>query len=835
MVKPLKLKIKNIQLAGIGKEEKEKSPPAKEKVSKAKPKEKEALPETEESAPRKIRAKNRSSFGQVEESATTELPAQEGVEESKSEEVLAPEPAKSASAIEEVRESTSPAPPPPPLPAKSLPPEERQEKAEKLGPTGRHVKDFYQPPKKESRSTQTPSTPVSAATPSTAKPQERVQEKKPLPASTPTTAEEEEKKARKKVRDFKDVRPRKEMRVFETRSDDESERWRKRRPQKAERRSSDEPVIRPTKLKVRVPITIKDLASEMKLKSSEIIQKLFLQGMVCTLNDFLEDPTLLHFIGAEFSCEISIDSSEEERIEITKKTIQEEIDLSQSAELEIRPPVVAFMGHVDHGKTSLIDAIRKSNVAASEAGAITQHIGAFRCQTAVGSITILDTPGHEAFSEMRARGAEVTDIVVLVVAGDEGIREQTLEAIEHAKSAGVTIIVAINKSDKPNFNPENIYRQLSEANLLPEVWGGQIITVATSAVTGKGIPELLEMLALQAEVLELNANPHARARGTVLESELHKGYGPVATILIQNGTLRLNDAIVLDHLWGRVKTMRDEFGKPLTEASPAAPVRITGLSGVPEAGDSFIVVKSEKEAREIAEARVVGVKQKALLQKKVAPMESLLKQESDKEKKVLRLVLRTDVQGSMEALKASLGKIHSDKVVLDIIYSGVGEITESDIQLASASKAVILGFHSEVESRASTLIKELNVTVKLHDIIYHAVDDVRALMKELLDKIAEEKDCGKAEVKAVFKASQLGQIAGCQVIEGTIIRNNKVRVLRGQSVIWKGSIASLKRVKEDVREVKKGLECGILLDGFSDFQVGDILQAYEITYRTQEL
>lgn len=891
MAKQFKLKIKNIQLAqaaGIGKdkagkeaiekEEKVESLPpdvkSKEKPSKAKSREKEkekdkdkdkskVAPVAEEAAPRRIRAKSKSSFnaaGVEEAEEITEELAPVASEEIETEEVapqgsplleeLLPE-----SPVEEGDLPTEELPEAAPTKlepttkreatkgdlarpdylktdrVKTEPkseaapstPKERELRSEKLGPTGRHVKDLYQAPKV-----------APPAKPAVAAKKESPPPPKPKESGSPSVTEEDD-KARKKVREFKDLRPRREMRTFEARGDDEGERWRKRRPQKGGRSLSEEPIIRPTKLKVRVPISLKDLASEMKLKSSELIQKLFLQGMVCTLNDLLEDPVILVFIGNEFGCEITIDSSEEERIEITKKTIQEEILGAVAEDLQIRPPVVTFMGHVDHGKTSLIDTIRKSNVAASEAGAITQHIGAFRCQTAVGSITILDTPGHEAFSEMRARGAEVTDIVVLVVAGDEGIREQTKEAMHHAKTAGVTIIVAINKSDKPNFNAENIYRQLSEIELLPEVWGGQTITVNTSAVTGEGIPQLLEMLALQAEILELKADPKTRARGTVLESELHKGFGPVATILVQNGTLRLGDPIVLDRLWGRIKTMRDEFGKQLKEAGPSTPVAITGLSGIPEAGDSFIVVKSEKEARDIAEARATGVKQKSQLQKKIAPLESLQQLESDKEKKILKLILRADVQGSMEALKASLSKIQSDKASLDIIFSGVGEITESDVELAAASKAVIIGFHSEIETRASSLIKELAVVAKLHNIIYHAIDDVRALMKGLLEKIVEEKDTGKAEVKAVFKASQLGQIAGCQVIEGTILRNNKMRLLRGGKVLWKGSIASLKRVKEDVREVKKGLECGILLEGFNDFQVGDILQAYELVYHVQEL
>lgn len=846
MAKQLKLKIKNIQLgkaAGIEKEkpageEKEKLPKTKT-TAKPESKQPQATVPTEAQPPRR-KAKSKSSFGQaaekeeevevveevkepeVLEEKVTEI-SKESVEESLFKEVHEPiaetkpeikkeETVKIEPKIETRTQETKPE-------AKVLPkPPIRSET--RLGPTGRHIKDLLPPPKVEEPKKEAPKAEV---------------------VSPPSVEEEEDKGgAKKKVREFKDVKPlKREMRPFDARdrqglSEGEEERWRKKRPIKGMKRVEEE-VLRPTKLKIRIPISVKDLASEMKLKSSELIQKLFLQGMAYTVNDALIDETVIQFLGAEFGCEITIDTAEEDRIQITKKTTQEEIAATNQEELEYRPPVVAFMGHVDHGKTSLIDAIRKSNRVKYEAGAITQHIGAFRCKTASGDITILDTPGHEAFSAMRARGAEVTDIVVLVVAGDEGLREQTMEAIQHAKAAKVTIVVAINKADKPNFNAENVYRQLADIELLPEAWGGQTITVNTSAQTGEGIQKLLEMLALQAEILELKANPRSRARGTVLESELHKGMGPVATILVQNGTLRIGDAIVLENLWGRVKTMRNEFGENLKEAPPATPVEITGLSGVPEAGDPFIAVKDEKEARDIAEARSMGTKAKAMIQKKAPTLESLLQDDVAKGKKVLKLILRADVQGSLEALKTSMMKIHSEKVDVDIIFTGVGEITESDVQLAAASHAVIFGFHTQVESRASALIKEMAVTVRLHDIIYHAIDDVKGLMLGMLDKIAEEKDTGKAEVRAVFKASQLGMIAGCQVIEGTITRSNLMRVVRNGEVVWKGAISSLKRVKEDVKEVKKGLECGILLQNYNQVQVGDILQAYEIIYLTQEL
>lgn len=721
---------------------------------------------------------------------------------------------------------------------------------EKLGPTGRHIRDLL------------PKTPAPAPKPATQEVKEagghekaRVKPKAGEPAASIENVEEESAKKGPagakgpKFKEFRDIKPTKRTEPsgkFDARDRQglrggEDEQWRRRRA-KQTRYAQEDVTIRPTSLKLRLPISIKDLASEMKLKASQLISKLFLQGVVATLNDLLQDETTVQLLGHEFGCEITIDTSEEKRIRVTDQTIKEELQHAPPELLTKRPPVVAFMGHVDHGKTSLIDAIRKSNRAAGEAGAITQHIGAFRCQTSVGDIAILDTPGHEAFSAMRARGADVTDIVVLVVAGDEGLRQQSIEAMQHAKDAKVTIVVAINKSDKPNFNADNVYRQLAENDLLPEVWGGQTITVNCSATTGEGIQPLLEMLALQADVLELKANPQSRARGTVLESEMHKGMGSVATVLVQNGTLKRGDPLVFGRHWGRVKTMHDEYGRELQEAPPSTPVEITGLSGLPEAGEEFIVVKNEKEAQEIAQARHEGARQTNLQlqqQKKKLSVENLFQQASDAAgksgKKILNLILRADVQGSLEALKAALLKFESTKAEVNIIFAGVGEISESDVQLAAASKAVIIGFHTQVESHAEAFIKQLGVQLRLHDIIYHAVDDVKLLMAGLLEKLAREDEKGKAIVKATFKSSQTGIIAGCQVTEGTIYRNNQARLKRGNEVIWKGSIGSLKRVKEDVREVQKGMECGILLNNWTDILEGDIIETYEVTYIAQEL
>lgn len=751
--------------------------------------------------------------------------------------------------VEEMKEKAAPAAPHPER--KEIPVHVTPPPRDKLGPTGRHMRDYIRPaaaPIPSPRSVEASKVEAEGGDKGDrGKVKSKVKGFEEAPKAPKDSPEEEARKNNLKAAKFKEFRDIKPARKVETRqfdardrqglrTTDEDQHWRKRKAKQRQFLQEDS-TIRPTSIKVRLPVSIKDLAEKMKLKASQLVGKLFLQGVVATLNDLLEDETTIQLLGQEFGCEITIDTVEEKRIQITDKTIKEELMQSPPEELILRPPVVTFMGHVDHGKTSLIDAIRKSNRVSGEAGAITQHIGAFRCHTAVGDIAILDTPGHEAFSAMRARGADVTDIVVLVIAGDEGLRQQTIEAIQHARAANVIIVVAINKSDKPNFDQENVYRQLSEQELLPEAWGGQTITVNCSAVTGQGIPELLEMLALQAEILELKANPTMRARGTVLESEMHKGMGSVATILVQNGTLRRGDSLVFGELFGRVKTMHDEYGKELQEAGPSTPVEITGLSGLPKAGQEFIVVKNEKEAREIAEARFKGAHQTNLLQqqKKKVSMENILQQASAVSKKILNVVIRADVQGSLEALKVALLKIESDKADLNIIFAGVGEVSESDVQLAAASKAVIIGFHTQIEGHAEPLVKQLGVQVRLHNIIYHAIDDVKVLMAGLLEKLAQETEKGKALVKATFKSSHAGIIAGCQVIEGTIHRNNHVRIRRGQEVIWKGTISSLKRVKEDVREVTKGLECGIILNNYSDMLENDVIEAYEVTYITQEL
>ncbi|BAE81314.1 translation initiation factor IF-2 [Chlamydia felis Fe/C-56] len=876
LTKNLKLKIKNAQLtkaAGLDKlkqklaqagssDTKNSSEKPSAKVAEKVVKKKSvvdpsvsATPESvsSETSPRRIRAKNRSSF--VSEDLEVSSPVPVDSDTTSSMPPVEEEIASSTDSEPEVIEVTQPPieeksevvtkVPPTPLKepevvVKKDPPKSVVGIKSNFGPTGKHINHLlaktFKAPKKEDKPA-----PKERSGQAQAKPQqssEASSENKPHSpnnnrSSQPFYRRDTSKKPGSDFRDRakKDDNPKaftgRDRYGLNDGSDDDK--WRKKRVQKTKKHYDEHTIQRPTHIKVPLPITIKDLAAEMKLKASELIQKMFIHGMTYVVNDVLDNETTVQFIGLEFGCTIDIDSSEQDKLCIESNTVKEEIQETDPSKLIIRPPIVAFMGHVDHGKTTLIDSLRKSNIAAVEAGAITQHMGAFCCSTPVGNITILDTPGHEAFSAMRARGAEVCDIVVLVVAGDEGIKEQTLEAVKHARAANITIVVAINKCDKPNFNAETIYRQLSEINLLPEAWGGTTVTVNTSAKTGEGLPELLEMLALQAEVLELKANPSARARGIVIESELHKGLGAVATILVQNGTLHLGEALVFNDCYGKVKTMHDEHNRLMKVASPSVPALITGLSSMPKAGDPFVVVKNEKIAKDIIGARLAG-QQKFALQKKRPNFDAMLQN-----KKILKLIIKADVQGSIEALASSILKIVSDKVSAEILSNSVGEISESDIRLAAASKAVIIGFHTGIESHAESLIKSLGVKVQLFNIIYHAVDAVKEMMTALLDPIAEEKNLGSAEIKETFKSSQLGTIYGCLVSEGVMTRNQKVRVVRNNDVLWKGTLSSLKRIKEDVKEVKKGLECGILLEGYQNAQVGDILQCYEVIYHPQKL
>ncbi len=562
-------------------------------------------------------------------------------------------------------------------------------------------------------------------------------------------------------------------------------------------------------------VTVGELAQAMRRKSGEVIKALLEMGVMATVNEIL-DPTAAKLVADKFSFDVEVRTLEGEELR------EEEVDPSQ---LRLRSPVVTVMGHVDHGKTSLLDAIRRTKVAEKEFGGITQHIGAYQVDTSHGKVTFLDTPGHEAFTAMRARGAQVTDIVILVVAADDGVMPQTVEAVNHAKAANVPIIVAVNKIDKPGADPERVRRELSNLGLVPEAWGGQTIYVETSAKKGTGIESLLEMTALQAEILELKANPNRAGKGAIIEGRLDKGRGPVATVLIQQGTLKEGDAVVVGQHSGRVRAMFSHLGKKVRAASPSDPVEILGLSGVPQAGDTLVAVEDERKARQIATLRQDRERQRAKGITRVT-LQDLHQQIETGEVKELRLILKADVAGSVEALTESLEGLSTDQVKLKVIHGSVGTITESDVMLASASNAIVLGFNVKPEPKAATQAQADGVDVRTYNVIYEAINDVRAALSGLLAPEIREVALGKAQVRQLFPISKLGTILGSYVTEGKIQRGAKVRVKRDGTLVGEGTLSSLKRFKDDAREVLQGLECGIAVDGVSGVQVGDVIEAY---------
>jgi translation initiation factor IF-2 len=567
---------------------------------------------------------------------------------------------------------------------------------------------------------------------------------------------------------------------------------------------------------VRVPesVTVAELAEKMRRKSAEVVKALLELGVLRMINDLL-DPTEAKLVADRFGFDLEIRSVEGDIVE-------EEEDPTQ---LRLRPPVVTVMGHVDHGKTSLLDAIRRTRVAEKEFGGITQHIGAYQVVTSHGKVTFLDTPGHEAFTAMRARGAQATDIVILVVAADDGVMPQTVEALNHAKAANVPIVVAVNKVDKPEAEPDRVKRELANHGLVPEEWGGQTIFVPTSAKRGTGIDQLLEMAAIQAEVLELKANPNRAARGVIIESRLDRGRGPVATVLVRNGTLREGDAIVAGSYAGRVRALIDPSGKKVKGAGPADPVEILGLSGVPSAGDVLVAVSDERKARQIATMRQDKEKQKVKAATRVT-LESLHKQIQTGEVKELRLVLKADVQGSVEALGDSLERLSTDEVKLKVIHASVGAINESDVMLASASNAIVLGFNVKADPKAQAQAQANGVDIRYYNVIYEALNDLRAALAGMLSPEIRETVHGVAEVRQIFVISKLGPICGSYVREGKAVSTAKVRVRRGETVVGEGTMSSLKRFKDDVREVLMGLECGIGVDGVAGIQPGDLLEIF---------
>ncbi|WP_252272814.1 translation initiation factor IF-2 [Pseudomonas subflava] len=566
-------------------------------------------------------------------------------------------------------------------------------------------------------------------------------------------------------------------------------------------------------------ITVGDLAAQMAVKGAEVVKFMFKMGTPVTINQVLDQETA-QLIAEEFGHKVKL---------VSDNALEEQLAESLKFEGEAfhRAPVVTVMGHVDHGKTSLLDYIRRAKVAAGEAGGITQHIGAYHVETDRGMVTFLDTPGHAAFTQMRARGAKATDIVILVVAADDGVMPQTQEAVQHAKAAGVPIVVAINKMDKPDANPDNIKNGLAALDVIPEEWGGDAPFVGVSAKAGTGVDELLEAVLLQAEVLELKATPSAPGRGVVVESRLDKGRGPVATVLVQDGTLRQGDMVLVGVNYGRVRAMLDENGKPIKEAGPSIPVEILGLDGTPDAGDDMTVVADEKKAREVALFRQGKFREVKLARAHAGKLENIFENMGQEEKKTLNIVLKSDVRGSLEALQGSLSGLGNDEVQVRVVGGGVGGITESDANLALASNAVLFGFNVRADAGARKIVEAEGIDMRYYNVIYDIIEDVKKALTGMLGSDVRENILGTAEVRDVFRSPKFGAVAGCMVIEGTVHRNRPIRVLRDDVVIFEGELESLRRFKDDVGEVRNGMECGIAVKSYNDVKVGDKIEVFE--------
>ena len=569
-------------------------------------------------------------------------------------------------------------------------------------------------------------------------------------------------------------------------------------------------------------LTIKELADKMKVQPAVIIKKLFLQGKVVTVNQEIS-----YEQAEEIAVEFDILCEKEVVVDVIEELLKE--DEEDTSKMAKRPPVICVMGHVDHGKTSLLDCIRNTHVIDREAGGITQHIGAYVVKVNDQKITFLDTPGHEAFTAMRMRGANSTDIAILVVAADDGVMPQTVEAINHAKAAGIEIIVAVNKIDKPSANLDRVKQELSEYDLIPEDWGGSTVFAPVSAKTGEGIDNLLDMIILTADILELKANPKRKARGLVIEAQLDKGRGPVATVLVQKGTLKVGDYIAAGACYGKVRAMIDDKGRRVKEAGPSTPVEILGLNDVPGAGEIFVSPENDKEAKNFAQTFIAQNKVKLLDDtKNKMSLDDLFNQIQEGNLKELNLIIKADVQGSVEAVKESLVKLTNEEVVVKVIHGGVGAINESDVVLASASNAIIIGFNVRPDATAKNIAETEGVDIRLYNVIYKAIEDVEAAMKGMLDPVFEEKVIGHAEIRQIFKASGVGNIAGSYVLDGVFERGCQVRISHEGEQIFEGNLASLKRFKDDVREVKAGFECGLVFEGFNDFEELDIVEAYKM-------
>lgn len=596
----------------------------------------------------------------------------------------------------------------------------------------------------------------------------------------------------------------------------------RKKHKKASRDKEQETV---TQIDIPKEIRLYEFADKIKRSPSEIITKLFMLGMMVTKNDFLDEDAM-EILADEFNVEINIvDHAQEfDYVSAYEKEVQEADDTN----LVVRAPVVTIMGHVDHGKTSLLDYIRNSRVATGEAGGITQHVGAYMVEKNGKNITFIDTPGHEAFTAMRARGAEVTDIAIIIVAADDGVKPQTKEAISHAKAAGVPIIIAINKMDKESANPDLVKTGLAELDVMPTEWGGEYEFIGISAKTGMGIEDLLEVVLLQAEILELKANPQMDAKATIIESSLQKGKGPVATAIVQNGTLRVGDTIVAGVAHGKVRRLLDDKGNNLKLIRPGECGVIVGLSEVPEAGETLISVKSDKEARDYAKKKYDYLRQKELSKSTKVSIDELSAKIAEGELKSLPVIIKADVQGSLEALRASLEKLRNDEIKVDIVHAGVGGITQSDVELAGASEnCVIFGFNIRPTGEVKEKAKERGVEIKTYNIIYSLLDDVKALLGGMMSPIISEEELGQAVIRQVISVPKIGQIAGCMVTDGSIHRGAKIRVIRDGIVVFEGNVSSLKRFKDDAKEVAKGYECGVGIVGYNDMREGDYIESYK--------
>lgn len=582
-------------------------------------------------------------------------------------------------------------------------------------------------------------------------------------------------------------------------------------------------------LHLKPPVIVKKLAEEMDQKPNEIISQLISMGVFASINQAVPEDKVEE-LCRKFGFELILDKRHKEEhaihghpeVEVVSEPADDVKDLVE------RPPIVTFLGHVDHGKTSLQDKVRNTNVADGEAGRITQHIGASMVEFEGRKITFIDTPGHAAFTQMRARGANVTDIAILVVAADDGFMPQTIEAMNHARAAGVPIIVAINKIDLPNANPDKIILQMQQNELMSEDWGGDVGTVRVSAVTGEGINDLLERILLESELLELKANPDRSAKGVVIESQLEQGFGSTASVLVQNGTLKLGDVVLCDQFFGKVKAMIDARGNNLKSAGPSTPVKLVGLSGVPEAGAGFVVCKSEREARNIAEERASDRRQEQLAQSSVSSAEDLFSKINDEQRDSLKVIIKSDVKGSGEAIVDSLDKLPSDQIKVDVVMSGVGAITENDVMLAAASDALVVGFHVRVNPGVNDLAKRENVEIRLYSIIYELLEDIKDALTGRLEPVKREKELGMAKILQIFELTKGPKVCGCMVEQGMVKVGSKARVFRKNQLIYNGEVLSLRRFSDDVKEVKAGLECGIKLDNFKDFEEKDTIQIYDI-------